>query len=141
MQKIAARVGYSETAFLVQTGARAFDVRYFSPQIEVPFCGHATIASAVALAERIGAGQLLLQHGRGIDLESTPSRRGPVFTATLTSVAPQLEDVSENDVNRVLEALRWERVDLDPRLPRPDLRRGRATPHSRCAHPRAAGRP
>jgi PhzF family phenazine biosynthesis protein len=116
MQKIATRVGYSETAFLVQTGARTFDVRYFSPQIEVPFCGHATIASAVALAQRIGAGQLLFNTAAGsiqVDTVVGHSR----CTATLTSVAPQLEDVSETHVNRALDALRWERRDLDPRLP------------------------
>ena len=58
MQAIAAEVGYSETAFA--TGARpaAYDVRYFSPLAEVPFCGHATIATAVALAERDGPGVL-----------------------------------------------------------------------------------
>lgn len=116
MQKIAARVGYSETAFLVQTGARAFDVRYFSPQIEVPFCGHATIASAVALAEVIGAGELLLNTAAGLIRVDTVVSEGR-YTATLTSVVPQVEDVSDTDVNRVLEALRWERVDLDPRIP------------------------
>jgi len=47
MQAIAAEVGYSETAFVVDGS-----VRYFSPKAEVPFCGHATIASAVARADR-----------------------------------------------------------------------------------------
>ncbi len=65
MQEIARNVGYSETAFLSQTGARSFAVRYFSPEIEVPFWGHATIASAVALAERFGAGQLRLNTAAG----------------------------------------------------------------------------
>src|SRR5579862_4101527 len=51
MQQIAADVGYSETAFLVPTGERTFAVRYFAPRAEVPFCGHATIAAAVAYAE------------------------------------------------------------------------------------------
>ncbi len=55
MLAIAADVGYSETAFLTPTGQSArFGMRYFSPRAEVAFCGHATIASAVALAERAG---------------------------------------------------------------------------------------
>ena len=55
MLEIAAGVGYSETAFLVpRDGDGEFDVRYFSPLVEVPFCGHATVASAVALG-RTGA--------------------------------------------------------------------------------------
>ena len=35
-------------------------LRYFSPVAEVPFCGHATIALAVAYAKRHGAGTLEL---------------------------------------------------------------------------------
>lgn len=60
MQRIAADVGYSETAFLVGRAADApvprYRVRYWSPAAEVPFCGHATVATAVALAERDGPG-------------------------------------------------------------------------------------
>ena len=56
MQKIAAEVGFSETAFAVATGA-GWRVRYFSPESEVPFCGHATIALGAALA---------LKHGDGV---------------------------------------------------------------------------
>jgi PhzF family phenazine biosynthesis protein len=54
MQAIAAEVGYSETAFLVARPdeRNVYDVRYFSPRREVPFCGHATVASAVAIAEK-----------------------------------------------------------------------------------------
>src|SRR6476659_3553916 len=61
MQQIAADVGYSETAFLVarENEPNVYDVRYFSPMQEVPFCGHATIASAVALVERSPADELI----------------------------------------------------------------------------------
>src|SRR3954452_17869281 len=55
MLAIAAELGYSESAFLVPRDVTEFAVRYFSPEAEVPFCGHATIAAAVALAERDGA--------------------------------------------------------------------------------------
>src|SRR3954451_1121415 len=66
MLAIAADLGYSESVFLTpppeglggQEG-RGFSVRYFSPKAEVPFCGHATVAAAVALAERIGPGELV----------------------------------------------------------------------------------
>ena len=47
---IAAEVGYSETAFITEDrGDGEYRVRYFSPLAEVPFCGHATVATAVAL--------------------------------------------------------------------------------------------
>ena len=60
MLAIAAELGYSETAFL--SGS---DIRYFSPLAEVPFCGHATIATAVALAERDGPGEVVLATASG----------------------------------------------------------------------------
>ena len=56
MQRIAADLGYSETAFLIPTGSTTAQVRYFAPIAEVAFCGHATIAAAVARAERVGTG-------------------------------------------------------------------------------------
>jgi PhzF family phenazine biosynthesis protein len=48
MQRVAAEVGFSETAFAAPEGD-GWRVRYFSPQTEVPFCGHATIALGAAL--------------------------------------------------------------------------------------------
>lgn len=56
MRRVAAEVGFSETAFAVPA-KRGWRVRYFSPESEVPFCGHATIALGAALA---------LQHGDGV---------------------------------------------------------------------------
>ena len=59
MQRIAKDLGYCETAFVTARADGDYDVRYFSPEVEVPFCGHATIATAVALADRDGAGTLV----------------------------------------------------------------------------------
>ena len=58
MLGVAREVGYSETAFLRPhlDAAGEYDVRYFSPEAEVPFCGHATVAAGVALTERDGPG-------------------------------------------------------------------------------------
>lgn len=55
MQRIAADVGFSETAFAAPAGS-GWRVRYFSPESEVPFCGHATIALGAALALKNGDG-------------------------------------------------------------------------------------
>ncbi|MFT6406703.1 MAG: PhzF family phenazine biosynthesis protein [Arenicella sp.] len=55
MQKIAAEVGFSETVFAqMQGNQKEWRVRYFSPESEVPFCGHATIALGAVLAEKYG---------------------------------------------------------------------------------------
>ena len=60
MQSIAGEVGYSETVFArpIEQGWR---VRYFAPAMEVPFCGHATIALGHALAQHTGQREFALQ--------------------------------------------------------------------------------
>jgi PhzF family phenazine biosynthesis protein len=118
MQAIAAEVGYSETAFLTGIGAdRTYDVRYFSPAAEVPFCGHATIATAVALAQRDGAGDLVLNTQAGPVAVRTQTD-GDEVTATLTSVAPHLAPpLTADELAPALTALRWSATDLDPGLP------------------------
>lgn len=60
MQSIAAEVGYSETAFAAPESLR-LRVRYFAPEAEVAFCGHATIALGAALSLRFGDGVFALQ--------------------------------------------------------------------------------
>lgn len=45
MQQAAARLHFSETAFITRLNDRSFAIRYFTPAAEVPLCGHATIAS------------------------------------------------------------------------------------------------
>jgi PhzF family phenazine biosynthesis protein len=112
MLTIAADVGYSETAFL-----DGDDIRYFSPLAEVPFCGHATIATAVALAERDGPGERVLNTvGGPVPVITRRDDQGRL-TATLTSVPPHVDQVDAADVDEVLGALRWRRDDLDPALP------------------------
>jgi len=52
MQAIAAENNLSETAFLVAEG-EDFRIRWFTPVVEVDLCGHATLASAFVLFERL----------------------------------------------------------------------------------------
>ncbi len=54
MQQLALQHGLSETAFVVRTGPAAFDLRWFTPQIEVELCGHATLAAAHVLFHALG---------------------------------------------------------------------------------------
>ncbi|SCF21474.1 phenazine biosynthesis protein PhzF family [Micromonospora viridifaciens] len=114
---VAAAVGYSETAFLEATGRGGeFRVRYFSPLAEVAFCGHATIAAAVALAERRGIGPLLFQTLAGpVEVNTEEGDAG--LTATLASVPTRTRPASGDEVAAALAALRWRSTDLDPRYP------------------------
>ncbi len=54
MQAIAAENNLAETAFIVAKAGGAFDLRWFTPAVEVPLCGHATLASAHALYAHLG---------------------------------------------------------------------------------------
>lgn len=118
MQKIAANVGFSETAFLVESQSEpgTFDVRYFAPSSEVPFCGHATIASGVALGERRGSGRFVFRTKAG-DVEVNARVDDERAVATLTSVEPALAAIDDALLETVLGALRHPRADLDPELP------------------------
>jgi PhzF family phenazine biosynthesis protein len=102
-------VGYSETAFVLPRTEREFDVRYFSPKAEVPFCGHATIATSVALAERIGDGPLTFHTPAGeITIETSGG------TASLTSVPTSTSAADPALVADALEALGYEEVGDGP---------------------------
>ena len=114
---VAAQVGYSETAF-IEAGPEegTFRMRYFSPRAEVAFCGHATIATAVALAERDGPGDLVFDTLAGpipVRTEAAPSG----YTATLTSAPTRTRAAEDGELDAALAALRWRREDLDPRYP------------------------
>lgn len=123
MQRIAAEVGYSETAFLAPDGSGApgrFRVRYFSPLAEVPFCGHATIASGIALAGRGETGRLMLATNDGnvaLSVSANPEDPDGLATATLTSVEPWVRVAPRALVGSALGLLGWRSGDLDPGLP------------------------
>lgn len=55
MQAVASELNLSETAFVlpVSTEANTFSIRYFTPTVEVPFCGHATLASSKIVLEKL----------------------------------------------------------------------------------------
>jgi PhzF family phenazine biosynthesis protein len=109
MLGVAAEVGYSETAFVTGDRGGEHRVRYFSPLAEVPFCGHATVATAVAL----GPGEHRFVTNAGV----VPVTVDDAGRATLTSVAPHTTDLAADDRAALLAALRWDAADLDPALP------------------------
>ena len=55
LQAIAAENNLSETAYLVERG-EGYDLRWFTPAMEVDLCGHATLAAAKVIFERLRPG-------------------------------------------------------------------------------------
>ena len=54
MQKIAAENNLSETAFFVPVAESEWHIRWFAPAVEVPLCGHATLATAAVIDAKLG---------------------------------------------------------------------------------------
>ena len=92
MQALAAENNQAETAFLLRTDDPArFGLRWFTPALEVPLCGHATLASAHVLFAELGlaaervtfdsrSGALHVQRsgaGYAMDFPAQPPRRIP----------------------------------------------------------------
>lgn len=115
MRRIAAEVGYSETAFATPQG-NAWRVRYFSPESEVPFCGHATIALGAALAQEFGEGvyRLILNEAE-ITVEG--KRDGDSVSAALQSPPTRSEPITDALLAEVLEMFGYSCDDLDPSIP------------------------
>jgi PhzF family phenazine biosynthesis protein len=107
MQSIALQVGYSETVFLTNQNETNSRVRYFSPEMEVDFCGHATIAAGVALGEVRGPGEYVFETNTGevtVRVSETPTG----FTAELTSHTGTVSELGTENLAMLLEILGWD---------------------------------
>lgn len=114
MQRIAADVGFSETAFACPAGS-GWRVRYFSPESEVAFCGHATIALGAALALKHGDGVFLLTLNQAeISVEGRTD--GEVIAAALQSPPTHSRLAPSQMVAEALDLFGYTSADLDTRL-------------------------
>jgi PhzF family phenazine biosynthesis protein len=116
MQQIAAEVGYSETAFVAPAYGQNRTIRYYSPEMEVPFCGHATIATGVVLGETEGDGTYRLATPVGV-IPVTVQSKGGIREASLTSVEPKHTSISDKILGEVISAIGWRSADVDDSIP------------------------
>ncbi|MEI5584851.1 MULTISPECIES: PhzF family phenazine biosynthesis protein [unclassified Agromyces] len=116
MLRIAGEVGYAETAFVTGDDDGARGIRYFSPVAEVPFCGHATVATAVAIAEREGPGRVRFATPVGEVGIETAEVDGSL-RAAFTSVEPHVEPMPGSVLAELLELLGLDASMLDERHP------------------------
>ncbi len=115
MQSIAFDVGYSETAFAEPEG-NAWRVRYFSPETEVPFCGHATIALGAALARQNGSGTYpLCLNQSDITVEGFVDEDR--YSAALQSPETRSESADPKLVSEALKLFGYQDKDLNPAIP------------------------
>ncbi|HTV15707.1 MAG TPA: PhzF family phenazine biosynthesis protein [Acidobacteriaceae bacterium] len=112
LQAIAAENNLAETAYLVPENDE-YRLRWFTPETEVPLCGHATLASAAVVMERVdrnraqvvfhsASGPLTVtKNGAGylMDFPTRPSGPVPAPTGLAKAIGVAPLEVTENDFN------------------------------------------
>ncbi len=118
LQQIAAENNLSETAFLVGAGAD-YDLRWFTPTLEIDLCGHATLASAfvifnflapdlAAVRFQTASGQLRVERSEELLVMDFPSRKAekgaPVVGLASALGVPPVEVYGARDILAVFES-------------------------------------
>ena len=106
-QAIAARLGLSETAFVLPSETADYKLEFFTPTRSIPHCGHATVASFARLAQlgRIGEGEVVnetVDGPRRIRIEGS--------RAFLEQVPARLDEIA--DGRAIAESLGLDGADL-----------------------------
>ena len=121
MMQTAADFGYPESAFLAphegDASQKIWDIRFFAPEAEVPFCGHATIATGVALGQEFGEGVYQLYTQAGLVAVEVSQADGGAWLATLTSPPTKVLDMNDGTIDQLLTIFGWGRDDLNPAFP------------------------
>lgn len=115
MLKIAKEVNYSETAFLLKQGEN-FRIRYFSPETEIAFCGHATIASGYSIGQKFGLGSYTLHLNDGSVEIDVGEKNGESFTS-ISSVKTHSKEIEETSISNFIDSFSFNKDDLDEKYP------------------------
>lgn len=98
MQKIASEMNLSETAFLFPH-KEGFSLRWFTPNVEVPLCGHATLASAHVLweIEQVSKNEGITFYSKSGELKAKKSKEYieldfPAVKYEEREITPEIED-------------------------------------------------
>lgn len=112
MQRIASEVGFSETAFVSPQNGEERTVRYFSPEAEVTFCGHATIAAGFALGSDSSETTYQFDTLAGV-VPVIVRALDDGTVVSLVSVDTHYKPVPDDVLEASLALLGWDRSELD----------------------------
>ncbi|KRN97989.1 PhzF family isomerase [Companilactobacillus kimchiensis] len=109
MQQIARELNNSETAFIVRPTTSDADIRirFFTPTMEVPICGHATIGAnfARAIENNLDSQTIIQQTGAG-NLPIDILKKADTYQITMTQGKIRVDQpLSDNIQNKILSAL------------------------------------
>lgn len=119
MQRIAYRVGFNEVAFVMTSDHADFKLRYFSPEKEMPLCGHATVCAVQALYEQNLLPQkstLSIETDIGVlsvNIENSTNER---LLITMQQTSPQFSPFTGSK-EALARSIGLTERDLDPDLP------------------------
>jgi PhzF family phenazine biosynthesis protein len=69
MQNIATEIGFSETAFIKQITDETYSIRFYTPKMEIPLCGHATLASSKIIFDTTTFKNIIFFNSENIELK------------------------------------------------------------------------
>jgi PhzF family phenazine biosynthesis protein len=139
MQNVAREMNLSETAFLVRRDDGSYDLRWFTPSVEVALCGHATLASAHALWElnALGSGESARFHTKSglltaardggwieLNFPATPAAEAPAPPGLIEALSVKPKFVGKSRFDYLVEVNNEEAV----RTAAPDFARLRTLP-------------
>ena len=103
MQNIALENNLSETVFFVaaKTAAADFDIRWFTPEVEINLCGHATLASAYVLFSILGFDKKEIRFNSKSGMLSI-TKNGDLITMDFPSWKPERLDVYHDSLSEIL---------------------------------------
>ena len=121
MQAVAREMNYSETAYPVRRPDGDWDLRWFSPTVEVDICGHATLASAHVLWQdrHAAKGEALMFHTRSGPLGAQPDGDWIELdfpAAPADDPLVEVRDLESEDQLRELQPDMTELMSLDARV-------------------------
>lgn len=121
MQKIARELNNSETAFILPPENDTYDVwvRFFTPAIEVPICGHATVAAHYirAVEKGLGSCTVIQKTGAGI-LPVEIKKENEDYKIVMTQGEIAFKEPLSKDISvKIIKALGLVEADMDEKCP------------------------
>ncbi len=103
MQTIALENNLSETVYFIPSASKDadYDIRWFTPAVEVNLCGHATLASAYVLFNLLGFDKNVLKFNSKSGILSI-TKKGGLITMDFPSWKPERLDVYHDSLNEIL---------------------------------------
>ena len=121
MQKIARELNNSETVFILAPTADDHDLwlRFFTPTVEVPLCGHATIAAHFVNAMLTNSSKVILRQKTGAGILPVEIREsdGDLEIVMTQAELDFSQKLSRNHASDIVEGLGLDMADLDERCP------------------------